>query len=247
MAATTPSDLDTLILPTPLEGSWQTSTEGIESITIGDHTATLTPEGKGAKRNYSLARRGKQIETGTFTRTPRKAMNKLLHQRHFAALSTTLLRDWRAALKSVLREREEARWTDTYGVTWRRWQAVLGSLEHRSPAGKSLDEFAITGPADERMLRIVIRSGEPADNQSQRKWTVTGWAPLLQDTQHPKKLAPVAFTKIDIRTTNSDGTDNYHYTFQADSDWGGIFARTLTRTAAQLSLYQLTADKAENY
>ena len=131
-----------LISPAPIEGDWQTGPT--DTITIGDYTASLTPEGAGAKRSYTIARRGKQIDHGTLARTPRRAVNRLLHQRHFASLPTQLLEDWRAALAAVLRARQEARWTDAHGATWRRWQAVLGSLEFRSPAGKILEDLTVT-------------------------------------------------------------------------------------------------------
>ncbi|WP_225730925.1 MULTISPECIES: hypothetical protein [unclassified Nocardia] len=241
MATATTID-DRLVLPTPLEGTWQTGKKASETLTIGDYTATLTPDGKGAKRTYTLTRRGKQVDTGTFVRTPRKAMNKLLHQRHFAALPTGLLSDWLTALKNVLREREEARWTDSHGEIWRRWQAVLTSLENRSPAGKILEDFQVTEIDGQRMLTIIIRSGGQAPNLSQRKWTVTGWAPLHKDAQYPEQLAPLAVTRVSIRTTSSDGTGDHHYTLTADTDWGHKFAHAVTRTAAELALYLQAVD-----
>ncbi|WP_280454802.1 hypothetical protein [Nocardia brasiliensis] len=231
-----------LVLPAPLEGSWEAGKKA-ETIAIGDYTATLTPEGRGARRSYTLARRGKQIDHGTLVRTPRKAMNKLLHQHHFAALPTGLLTEWQTALKNVLRERQEARWTDTHGAAWRRWQAVLGSLEQRCPAGKILDDFEITELEGERAFKIVVHSG-PVDDSgpqsgqlSQRQWAVTGWAPLRTDARYPDQLAAVTVTRVHIRTTSSDGTGDHQYTLDADSDWGGMLARALTRTAAQLTLY----------
>ncbi|WP_063043712.1 hypothetical protein [Nocardia pseudovaccinii] len=245
MPATAPTNDINLVLPTALEGSWQTCETATETITIGDYTATLTPEGKGAKRNYSLARRGKQIETGTFTRTPRKAMNKLLHQLHFAALPTGLLNDWRTALKKVLRDREEARWTDTHGGTWRRWQAVLSSLESRTITEKILEDYKITEVDNQSMFVITVRSGNNNSNLSLRRWTVTAWAPLIKETNttlYPELLAPLSVTRIHIQTTSSDGTGDHHYDLDADTDWGGRLARALTRVAGQLSLYLAAVD-----
>ncbi|WP_069164572.1 hypothetical protein [Nocardia altamirensis] len=226
-----------LVLPTPLEGTWEAGKKATETIAIGDYTATLTPEGRGARRTYTLARRGKQIDHGTLVRTPRKAMNKLLHQHHFAALPTGLLTEWLTALKNVLRERQEARWTDIHGATWRRWQAVLGSLEQRSPAGKILDDFEITELDGEPAFKIVVRSGPHAEQLSQRRWVVTGWAPLHNDARYPDQLAAVTVTRVHVQTTSSDGTGDHQYTLDADSDWGGMLARAVTRTAAQLTLY----------
>ncbi|MFD6356609.1 hypothetical protein [Nocardia tengchongensis] len=232
-----------LVLPTPVEGRWEPGEKSSEKITLGPFAATLTPEGKGAKRAYTITRKGKLTEKGTFARLPRKMVNKRLAELHFAALSTTMLQQWRTALKAVLRGRDENRWEAEHGVVWERWQAVCGSLDKRAPAGKILEPFEVEDNGfGTRRLKITIRSGPAINDQSDRVWAVTGWAPLHNDTNYPGQLAALTVTSVGVVTTSSDGTDQYAYKFDANDEWGGIFARLIVRVAAELTLYQAAAE-----